>query len=102
MQNTLMRLELTGSLQAPVHLTYIPLKPPDSDAAGCCSACQAHKVAAADVAGKQRSTNLDYREKNLFLFHYNFYSFIFLVDPLLPKISVHLCSISGPNKEETK
>lgn len=44
---------------------YIPLKPPDSDATGCCGACQADKVAAADVAGKQRSANLDYREKTL-------------------------------------
>lgn len=37
---------------------HIPLKPSHSDATCCSSACQAHKVATTNVAGKQRRTNL--------------------------------------------
>lgn len=39
-------------------VAYIPLKPPHSNAASRSSACQAHKVATTNVAGKQRCTNL--------------------------------------------
>lgn len=43
-------------------VTYVPLKPPHSDAASCPSACQAHKVTATNVAGKQGRTDLNLKE----------------------------------------
>lgn len=43
-------------------VTYIPFKPSHSDATGGPGACQAHKVTTANVAGKQRCTNLKKRE----------------------------------------
>lgn len=45
-----------------IYATYIPLKAPDGNSSSCCCSCYSHKVPTANVAGKQRSTNLQ-REK---------------------------------------
>lgn len=52
------KLQICTSYQHVYSVTYIPLKPPHSDASSCPSACQAHKVTTTNVAGKQRRTNL--------------------------------------------
>lgn len=62
-----------------IYATYIPFISSDGNSSSCCCSCYSHKMPTANVAGKQRSTNLQRQKTKIGSYvHGNFWKIAFI------------------------